>query len=208
MTADTTGVLVFTGLFAAIVAAFIIESYKNLQPNPADTTVVILAQLSQQLATSTNTTPSPFSSLANDATTDFHPPTSAVRVNILWFLSLLLSVSCALAATLMQQWTRKYLLDAQSAQRDGAPQRRGHVHAYLFMGLQTFKMKSAVEALPALLHTSVALFFVGLVDFLFSVNTTVAQVILGFAVAGATVYLALTFLPFVSPNAPYATPLS
>ncbi|KAI0062754.1 hypothetical protein BV25DRAFT_1803449, partial [Artomyces pyxidatus] len=52
MTADTNGVLVFTGLFGAIVTAFIIESYKQLQPDSGNTTVALLAQISQQIATS------------------------------------------------------------------------------------------------------------------------------------------------------------
>ncbi|KAI0287089.1 hypothetical protein BC826DRAFT_1120037, partial [Russula brevipes] len=38
----------------------------------------------------------------------FDVPAAMLHVNILWFLSLTLSVSCALAATLVQQWARKY----------------------------------------------------------------------------------------------------
>ncbi len=42
-----------------MVATFIIASYPNLQPNSNDTTIVLLAQILQQLATFTNGTPSP-----------------------------------------------------------------------------------------------------------------------------------------------------
>lgn len=38
----------------------------------------------------------------------------AIRINILWLLSLTLSLICALATTLMQWWTRRYLQLAQS----------------------------------------------------------------------------------------------
>ncbi|KAI0041231.1 hypothetical protein FA95DRAFT_1451213, partial [Auriscalpium vulgare] len=49
MNGDTNGVLVFTGLFAAVVASFIIDSYKLLQPDSAAATVTLLAQISQQI---------------------------------------------------------------------------------------------------------------------------------------------------------------
>ncbi|KAI0062771.1 hypothetical protein BV25DRAFT_1779874, partial [Artomyces pyxidatus] len=75
-------------------------------------------------------------------------------------------------------------------------------------GLQTFRFKAAVEALPALLHASVILFFVGMVEFLFPINKTVAYVLLSFVSIGTLLYLALTILPVIWPNSPYATPLS
>ncbi|KAF8474395.1 hypothetical protein DFH94DRAFT_695460 [Russula ochroleuca] len=47
---DANGVLVFTGLFSATVASFIIESYKLLSPDSGNQTVFLLGQLSQQFA--------------------------------------------------------------------------------------------------------------------------------------------------------------
>jgi len=97
------GILFFTGLFAATVAAFIIDGYKYLIRNSSDTTNQLLAQISQQLsATATGSAPPPSFSLPT-----FHVPAPMLRVNILWFLSLFLSVTCALGATLVQQWARR-----------------------------------------------------------------------------------------------------
>ena len=45
-----------TGLFSATVAAFVIEGYKNLKPDSGNTTVFVLAQISQQLASISNGT--------------------------------------------------------------------------------------------------------------------------------------------------------
>ncbi|KAI0062753.1 hypothetical protein BV25DRAFT_1803564, partial [Artomyces pyxidatus] len=207
MTAHTNGVLVFTGLFGAIVTTFIIESYKQLQPDSGNATVALLAQISQQIAASSNGAHLPVPPPITLDSSSFHPSSSALRVNILWFLSLALSLSCALAATLMQQWARRYISNTQGAQRAGTAQNEGLIHAYLFIGLYTFRFKTAVEALPALLHASVVLFFVGLIDFLFSINNAVAYVLLGFVVLGALIYLGLTMLPILYPNCPYATPL-
>ncbi|KAI0062743.1 hypothetical protein BV25DRAFT_1803647, partial [Artomyces pyxidatus] len=166
MTTHTNGVLVFTGLFGAIVAAFIVESYKQLQPDSGSMSVALLAQISQQIAASSNGTHSPAPYPDTLDSLPFRPSSSALRVNILWFLSLSLSLSCALAATLMQQWVRRYISNVEDAQRAGTVQNEGLIHAHLFLGLQSFRFKTAVEALPALLHASVILFFVGLVDFL------------------------------------------
>lgn len=85
------------GLFSASVTAFIIEGYAGLMPDPNATTLVLLQQISQQLAGNAvqNQTLKPES---------FSPTSSALRVNAVWFLSLCLAITCALAAILVQQW--------------------------------------------------------------------------------------------------------
>ncbi|KAI0039227.1 hypothetical protein FA95DRAFT_1470073, partial [Auriscalpium vulgare] len=154
-------------LFSATVAAFIIESYKQLSADSGDTTVALLTQLTMQIAALSNGTSLP----PPDPIPAFTPSSSAIRVNALWFLSLIMSLTCALAATLMQQWARHYL---QVSQRRGAPHKRARIRAYLYQGIDRFGMAGAVEFIPALLHTSVFLFFVGLVDFMFPINNTIA----------------------------------
>ncbi|KAH8982838.1 hypothetical protein EDB92DRAFT_1952087 [Lactarius akahatsu] len=180
-----------TGLFSATVASFIIESYKQLSPDSSVTTNTLLTQISQQLANTSNGTP--LASLL------------PVRVNVMWFLSLVLSLTCALSATLMQQWARRYL---QLAQHRGAPHKRARLRAYIFDGIQGFGMTRAIEAMPALLHLSVFLFFAGLVDFLIPINTTVAYFTLGWIALFAAAYAILTILPNLRLNCPYRTPLS
>ena len=191
-----------TGLFSATVAAFIIESYKKLSPDSGDTTVTLLAQISQQLAGVTLETSQNLTAPSNAS---FKPTTSAVRVNILWFLSLVLSLTSALSATLVQQWARRYL---EFVQRRGAPHKRARIRAYVFDGVQGTNMYRAVEAVPLLLHISVFLFLAGLVDFLFPINDTVAFYILGYIAAFIFVYAILTVLPNLILNCPYRTPLT
>ena len=219
---DTDGILVFvspspahhmhmyhlnhtfqTGLFSATVASFIIESYQNLSPNSSDTTNALLTQISQQLVNISNGTP--LTSVAVQSGQPFKPTASAVRVNVLWFLSLILSLTCALSATLMQQWARRY---RELAQRRGAFHRRGRMRAYIFDGVNSFGMARAVATMPTLLHISVFLFFAGLADFLFPIYATVAYVALGCIGVFALVYAILTILPNIYLNCPYGTPLS
>ncbi|KAH9172719.1 hypothetical protein EDB89DRAFT_856587 [Lactarius sanguifluus] len=198
---DANGVLVFTGLFSATVATFIIESYKKLSSDSGDQTAYLLGQISQQLTgfspngTYIPPTPSP----------KYSPGLSIILVNSLWLLSLVFSITSALAATLMQQWARRYI---QLPQIPRVPRDRARVRSYLFLGILKYRMSRAVEAAPALLHLSVFLFFAGLVIFLFTIFKAVAVVVsicVGFI---GFVYLILTILPCLDHSCPYRTPMS
>jgi hypothetical protein len=195
--------LLKTGLFSATVAAFIIESYQNLSPDSAETTNALLIHISQQIFNTSSG--QPLTSIAAQIGQSFEPKPSAVRVNVLWFLSLVLSLSCALSATLMQQWARRY---RELAQRRGAFHRRGRMRAYISYGINRFGMARAVATMPTLLHISVFLFFAGLVEFLFPIHATVAYTTLGCIILFALAYANLTILPNIYHSCPYDTPLS
>ena len=123
----------------------------------------------------------------------------------MWILSLVLSLTCALAATLVRQWARRYL---RLALRRGAPHKRARMRAYISDGIEGFQLHRAIEGIITLLHISVFLFFTGLVEFLLPINTTVAYVTLGSVTLFAFAYGILTILPNLSFNCPYRTPLS
>jgi hypothetical protein len=69
-------------------------------------------------------------------------------------------------------------------------------------------MRTVVEGIPTLLHTAVFLFLVCLVDYLFSINTSVARAVLRILVIWSTFYLIITLLPAIYLQSPYYTPLS
>lgn len=105
----------------------------------------------------------------------------------------------------MQQWVRRYL---QTSQRWYAPYKRARIRAFFAEGIERFGLPATVEALPALLHISVFLFFAGLVDFLININHTVAFSLLSAVVVGTSAYFLFTVLPLIYPNSPYQTPLT
>ncbi|KAH9023994.1 hypothetical protein EDB84DRAFT_1420815, partial [Lactarius hengduanensis] len=197
---EADSILVFTGLFSGVIATFLSISYSNLFAIPSDTTNALLAQISLQLVNISNGVPS-----LNDVTiaTGFTPPAAAIRVNVIWFLSLVLSIGSALNATLFQQWSRRYL---ELTRYRVAPHKRARTRAYMFNGTASFKMSRAVKAMPVLLHASIFLFFVGLVDFLW--DSVIRHWILGFVSVFTFAYLVLTVLPNVYLNCPYSTPVS
>ena len=163
-------------------------------------TVTLLAQMSQQLVAISNgtvlPTPPPLSNSPSNLP-------AAVRINILWLLSLAISITCALLATLVQQWCRRYM--ALSYLHD-MPHERARVRTFLFTGMEYFRMRQAVEAIPLLLHTSVFLFFAGLIDFFLLSNNTVAWVFIGWVGLFGSVYVAMTVVPNILFSCPYRTP--
>ncbi|KAJ3762193.1 hypothetical protein EV360DRAFT_79549 [Lentinula raphanica] len=203
--ADMDAILIFAGLFSASVTAFIVESYRNLMPDNTDTTVILLAQIYRQLSNDTgldSTLPSVFNVLDTNA---FVPSTSSLICNILWFLSLSLSLTAALSATLVQQWSRNYL---QATVGRDIPYQRARISTYLYEGLTRFHMKSIVNTIPMLLHTSLLLFFAGLVLFLQPVNAGISQLILCLLVMTAVLYILISILPIFHFDCPYESPLT
>jgi len=119
--ADADGILIFTGLFSAAVASLISISIQDIQQNSQDISNFYLANTYQatinpNLSSSLPTSPPPFS-----------PPNYAVWVNSLWLLSLVISLTCALLATFLQQWARRYLKVTQTCH---SLHRRARIRAF------------------------------------------------------------------------------
>jgi len=185
------------GLFSAIVASFIIETYKTLQPNNSQTTVVV----SDPAGNSTQSSP-PSSQGPNQP---FTPDFLAIRLNILMFLSLFLNMISVLASVLVQQWCREFMAYAYPR---SAPHKRGRVRTYLHRGLKQFQMRAFMYGVHVAVHLSVFLFFWGLSDFLYSVNPTVGGVARCCLFTLVAVYLALSISPLIVSNSPYHTALT
>ena len=178
-----------TGLFSATVGAFIIEFYKQLSPSSGIQTVIPLANGSYTIIASQ---PPP-------------PKASIIWVNAMWLISLVLSLTSALIATLLQQWARRYV---EMPHRPNDPKDRARVRSFLYFGTKFYKMRFAVQLAPTLLHLSVYLFFAGLVVVFRTINKSVAiavEVAVGvFGVA----YITLSILPCLDVRCPYRTPMS
>ena len=136
----------------------------------------------------------------------FSPPNYAVWVNSLWFLSLVISLTSAMLATLLQQWARRYIRATRPPRC--SPEKRARMHAFFSNGVKKFRVDWAVEALPALVHLSLLTFFAGLLIFLHNVNHTVFSVVLCGVALSSTVYACITLMPMFWLDSPYYAPLS
>ncbi|VDB85461.1 unnamed protein product [Peniophora sp. CBMAI 1063] len=153
---DTDGILIFTGLFAATVATFVVSTIPSLCPDSGDQSAVLLAQVLSVLVNNTDNGTLPDGAPPSYS---FEASTSSVWINSLWLVSLFLSLVCALGATLAQQWARIYL---QQVQRRGSPSVRGPQYAALTQELENFHMEDVITWVISMLHVAVLLFFAGL----------------------------------------------
>ncbi|KAN0140458.1 hypothetical protein V8E53_001667 [Lactarius tabidus] len=200
--ADADGILIFTGLFSAAVASLISVSVQDIRLNPQDTSNFYLANIYKTLADPNG--PNVPSTLPASPP-PFSPPTYAVWVNALWFMSLVISLTCALLATLLQQWARRYLKITQSRY---SPHKRARIRAFFAEGVEKCLLPWAVETLPTLLHISLFLFFAGLVVFLCNVNLTIFKLVLSWVGLCTALYGCITCMPIFRHDSPYYTPLS
>ncbi len=176
-------------------------SIQDIRPNSQDTSNFYLANIYQTLAdpngsvsTSLPSSPPPFT-----------PPNHAIWVNSLWFLSLVISITSALLATLLQQWARRYLKVTQPRY---SLHKRARIRSFFAEGVENVLLSWAVETLPTLLHISLFLFFAGLVVFLRSVDLTIFKLVLSWVGVCTALYGCFTFMPIFRRDSPYYTPLS
>ncbi|KAH9021507.1 hypothetical protein EDB85DRAFT_2188729, partial [Lactarius pseudohatsudake] len=195
------GILIFTGLFSAAVASLISVSIQDIRPNPQDTSNFYLANIYRTLA-------DPASNISDSLPASpppFSPPNYAIWVNALLFLSLVISISCALLATLLQQWARRYLKVTQPRY---SLHKRARIRAFFAEGVDRFLLPWAVEALPTLLHVSLFLFFAGISVFLWNVDLTIFKAVVSWIGICTVLYGFITFFPVFRHDSPYNTPLS
>ena len=188
-----------TGLFSAAVASLISVSIQDIRQNPQDTSNFYLANIYQatinpNVSESLPTSPPPFS-----------PPNYAVWVNALWFMTLVISLTCALLATLLQQWARRYLKVTQTRY---SPHKRARIRSFFSEGVEKCLLPWAVETLPTLLHIALFLFFAGLVVFLCNVDMTIFKLVLSWVGVCTALYGCITLMPIFRHDSPYRTPLS
>ncbi|KAK0490342.1 hypothetical protein IW261DRAFT_1387662, partial [Armillaria novae-zelandiae] len=150
--------LVFAGLFSAVVTTFVAQTSQSLQVNYDEVNTLLLIELIDVQRSASN------GSLVNDTPrTDltFRSSTSDLWVNGLWFTSLSLSLTAALFAVLTKQWIRQYM-----SASSGTPRDRCHVRQFRYMGLQQWGVGLIIGLLPVLVSASLGVFLVGLVVFI------------------------------------------
>jgi hypothetical protein len=165
--------------------------------------VALLAQISQQIfsiaphVSIPSSLPPPYP--------DFKPSSSNVRVNAYWFMSLVFSLSAALLATLVQQWVRDYM---HVFQRYSHPLKSARLRQYLYEGAEGWYMPVVAEFVPGLVHMSLFLFFLGLGDSLFNLNTTIGITTTIPIAVCSLLYVFCTFAPVLYPQSPFRNSFS
>ncbi|KAG8959833.1 hypothetical protein FRC03_007437 [Tulasnella sp. 419] len=166
--------ILLAGLFSAINTAFIMESYKDLQPNPAEITNDLLRVLISHRDSNLTHTAEELQPRSRNS--------SAVHINSIFFSSLSLSLSAAFGAV------------TKAARK--------------IKGLERWKLQLLIELLPLLLQFSLLLFLIGVVDFLWKLDSIVATLQLSLLCAGLVVYCTTIVIGIRDPSSPFQTPVS
>ncbi|KAK0492114.1 hypothetical protein EDD18DRAFT_521337 [Armillaria luteobubalina] len=130
--------LVFAGLFSAVVTTFVSQTYQNLQVDYAAMSASLLYE--SVLVQRAIANGSPVNSIAAsplNPTITFVPATTDVWVNGLWFTSLFLSLTTALVAVLVKQWLHHYV-----ALPSGTPRDRSFTRQFRYAGFQKWHVPS------------------------------------------------------------------
>ncbi|KAG8870776.1 hypothetical protein FRB98_001346 [Tulasnella sp. 332] len=188
--------LIFAGLFSAVNTAFIVVTLANLSSNPSDETNTLLRLLVSHADNSTL--------LPNDTNQSLTVANAAIRQNCTFFASLCSSLLAATGAVLAKQWLVTYDRTGQTGSLETQSLRRTEK----FLGAEAWGLQPVVEFLPTLLLISLALFFVALVDFLWTVSLPVALVVLVFFAFGAFSYGFTVVAAAIDPKCPFQTSVS
>ncbi len=190
------------GLFSAVLTAFLIESYQNLLEDPTTQSLLVLRQIALQTSSYSlqagmlNSTASPF------VGETFQPSAADIRVNVLWFASLLFSLVTASFGILVKQWLREFL-----AAENPSPQARLRLRHLRYPQLVQWKVFEIAAVLPLLLQLALALFFAGLCFFTASVHASVEYTTLPLVLGWTFCFCTVTVLPLFHPRCPYRTAL-
>ena len=193
------------GLYSAIVTAFITESYQWLSQNSDDVAVTLLAEISAKLSGNvpTRRLEEPFNLNLATSPAPFTPPLSAIVINSLWFVSLVAALSSAFIGILVKQWLREYMRPISLTPIDALSIRQLHYQA-----LKDWGVVEIISFLPLLLQASLALFLVGLLYFLWTLQSVVAGILTAVIGVIFVFYIATTILPALQSSCPYKSPQS
>lgn len=190
------------GLFSAVVTAFTVESVDWLQEDPADTSAKILAQISAQLSSFAISQSFVNSTAVISSVSDASRPNQTYEtINMLWILSLTLSLLAAFFAIAVQQWLRAFPLPQHLSIEDSLflRQRRNK-------SLIVWQVPNIIALLPVMLQAAVVMFLVGLYLLLKIRSHSIMLVFVAICGVSFFLYAVSLFLPLIWRTCPYKSP--
>ena len=122
---------------------------------------------------------------------EFIPKAYDVHVNVLYFVSLILSLSVSSVCILAKQWIREFQKDLAVSSKDAVRVRQAR-----FDALKAWKVPQIIASLPVLLLAALMLFFAGLLVQLWNVSDhTTAIAASVFVASTALVVFVTTVIP-------------
>ncbi|CAE6443462.1 unnamed protein product [Rhizoctonia solani] len=193
--------LLFATLFSAIVTTFIIDSTSLLQQDSSEVSIQLLLALVQSQRRIEAGTPdlAPFPI----EIPTFEPSSIARLINVLWFVSLMISLGAAVVAILAKEWLTAFL-----AYKTRHAQKYALERQVRLANQRTWNMLPIIDLLPTLLNFALVLFGVGLIIRLWTLDFVVAGVTSVISVGVGGIYLLLVALGALLKACPYKSQIS
>lgn len=144
---------------------FVVGVYPTLQADAVTVNTLLLQQILSTVAGNASLGPS----IVAENQNSFQPTASVIRVNAFWFSSLILSLATAFIAILAKQWIYNLTVGLSPI-----PTVKGRQRQFRHDGVEAWKLPSILSTLPIILHLAFLLFFAGLLEFLWAINSVVA----------------------------------
>jgi len=180
-----------SGLFAAVLTAFLIFTMTKLQAESSDLSKEILLHISLQLH---NT------SLPAFVEPEFFVDPRWANVNALLFASLALVLVDAYLAVLTRGWLRDF---DRSWKSSNVPEERARKREMRLQGLNRWKLRWVVALLPLLIQASLVLYFISLGLMLITIYRPIAYPTLAILVVGFCSYLCTIMISTLDTNSPF-----
>jgi hypothetical protein len=182
-----------SGLFAAVLTAFLVFTMTKLQAESSDISKDILLHISFQLS---NSSVPPF------VEPEFFVASHWAIVNGLLFASLALVLVDAYLAVLTRGWIRDF---DQSWKSSNVPEERARKREMRLQGLKRWKLKWMVALLPLLIQSSLVLYFISLGLMLFILYPPIAYPTLAILAVGFCSHFSTTVISTLDTNAPFTS---
>ncbi|KAG1805472.1 uncharacterized protein BJ212DRAFT_868580 [Suillus subaureus] len=170
-----------------------------MQPNPGDTTNVLLLYLIQTTVNGPNSVPD-----INTLSSSTGYSSSTVWVQTLAYASLAFSVLAAFGAVLGKQWLNSY----KSVRGRGSLEERGIERQMKLDGVEYFRLQTVLRAFLVLLQISLLLFGLSLSARMWTQETTISSVIICTTAFGILFYAGTILVSVLRPDSPFQTPAS
>ena len=157
---------------------FVLHSVQALQLNASDISANALARIANSLENNGLNATFP----SNSTILFGAPSRSSIRISILWFISLVLSISTLIIGIVILQWIREH-----QRYTDNLPAKeKAAIFHMRAEALKKWYVPQVISGLPLLLLFAIVFFFAGVIVYLFTINLTLAIT--------TTVFIAFTFL--------------
>ena len=187
-----------SGLFSAVTSAFIIDLQSELKPDYQEMNNTLLEML---LNATTGSLPA---GSATSVPRWSGPAPVIVQVQCVFYATLSATLLASFLAMLGKQWLNRY----RQNETRGSTADRSRVRERKLNGIETWKFRVVMEALPLILQCALVLLGFALSRYLWEVNRSVSSVVIGFSCFGFLFYLLITTVSVFSFECPFQTPFS